>query len=190
MRTLRVIAGSAKGLHLKSVPGDTTRPITDLVKESLFNILGDEIVGAEVLDLFGGTGAVGIEALSRGAKFATFLDKNSSAVRTIQQNLSITHFSDYAKVIRIDAFQFLASPTETQFDVIYVAPPQYKDMWKKALFLVDDHPEFVKDAGQVIVQINPVEWAEISLQNFSIFDTRKYGDTLLVFFEKISLQIA
>ncbi|NLG40894.1 MAG: methyltransferase, partial [Chloroflexi bacterium] len=99
MGTLRVIAGRAKGLRLKTVPGDTTRPITDIVKEALFNILGDEIESNTILDLFGGTGAVGIEALSRGARFATFLDKGQQAVRTIQQNLLTTKYSDQAEVI-------------------------------------------------------------------------------------------
>ena len=76
MGTLRVISGSAKGIRLKTVPGKSTRPITDLVKEALFNILGNEVLDIQILDLFGGTGAVGIEALSRGAAAATFVEIN------------------------------------------------------------------------------------------------------------------
>ncbi|MEL7644779.1 MAG: 16S rRNA (guanine(966)-N(2))-methyltransferase RsmD [Anaerolineaceae bacterium] len=183
MGTLRVIGGSAKGLRLKTVPGDTTRPITDLVKEALFNILGDEVLGNQVLDLFGGTGAVGIEALSRGAGTALFLDKSREAVRTIQENLRATHLSEKAQVLHQDAFSYLAQPPAGSFDLIYIAPPQYKGMWQKAMDLLDQQPEFLRPDGQIIVQINPVEWEERVYQHFSKFDSRKYGDTLLVFFE-------
>jgi len=186
MGTLRVISGTAKGLRLKTVPGDTTRPITDIVKESLFNILGDEVADNVILDLFGGTGAVGIEALSRGARFVTFLDKGQQAVRTIQQNLVTTKFSDQAEVIRTDAFTYLAAPAKLDFDLIYIAPPQYKQMWQKAIRLIDAKPQMLNDAGQIIVQINPIEWEALSLENFVVFDSRKYGDTLLVFYEKFA----
>ncbi|MEL7627248.1 MAG: 16S rRNA (guanine(966)-N(2))-methyltransferase RsmD [Anaerolineaceae bacterium] len=184
MGTLRVIAGKAKGLRLKTVPGDTTRPITDIVKEALFNILGDEITDNLILDLFGGTGAVGIEALSRGARFVVFLDKGQQPVRTIQQNLLTTKFSDHAEVLRTDAFTYLAYPPKLDFDLIYIAPPQYKQMWQKAIRLIDAKPELLNEDGQIIVQINPIEWEELTLENFEVFDSRKYGDTLLVFYEK------
>lgn len=184
MGTLRVISGKAKGTRLKTVPGDTTRPITDIVKEALFNILGNEISQNIILDLFGGTGAVGIEALSRGASYVTFLDKGQQAIKTIQHNLSVTHFSSQAEVLRTDAYVYLAAPPKTDFDLIYIAPPQYKQMWQKAIRLIDSNPALVSDAGQIIVQINPIEWEELDLDNFEVFDSRKYGDTLLVFYEK------
>ncbi|MGI6250440.1 MAG: 16S rRNA (guanine(966)-N(2))-methyltransferase RsmD [Anaerolineaceae bacterium] len=183
--TLRVVGGTAKGMRLRTVPGDTTRPITDIVKEALFNILGSEVINNKILDVFGGTGAVGIEALSRGADFVTFLDKSQRAVDTIRANLDTTRFQAQARVLRTDAFTFLGSPQPEPYDLIYIAPPQYKSMWFKALELVDVQPGMLSEDGQVIVQINPVEWEEITLQNLSIFDRRKYGDTLLIFFEKI-----
>lgn len=188
MGTLRVISGSAKGLRLKTVPGDTTRPITDLVKEALFNILGDEVLGIHVLDLFGGTGAVGIEALSRGAQSALFLDKSREAVRTMQENLRETKLIERAQVLHMDAFTFLAQPPSCSFDLIYIAPPQYKGMWQKAMDLLDQQPGLLSPDGQIIVQINPVEWEERAYQHFSEFDSRKYGDTLLVFFEHAQLE--
>lgn len=184
MGTLRVIAGKAKGTRLKTVPGDTTRPITDIVKEALFNILGNEIEDNRILDLFGGTGAVGIEALSRGARFVTFLDKSQQAVKTISENLAKTRLNAQAEVLRTDAFSYLSDPQELDFDLIYVAPPQYKLMWQKAMHMIDDNPRLLHDDGQVIVQINPIEWEEVRLNSLTVFDTRKYGDTLLVFFEK------
>ena len=184
MGMLRVIGGSARGLRLKHVPGDTTRPITDKVKEALFNILGGEILDVLMLDLFGGTGAVGIEALSRGAKEVTFLDTSRLAVKTIRENLSTTRFDEKARVHQADAFSWLASQTNPHFDLIYVAPPQYKGLWEKAMDLIDQNPELLSDDGQVIIQINPLEWVDKTFTNLQVFDSRKYGDTLLVFLEK------
>ena len=117
---MRVISGSAKGIQLQSVPGKSTRPITDRVKEALFNILGPSIVSEIVLDLFGGTGAVGIEALSRGAEHAVFLETNFKAFRTIQQNLKTTHLEPYATVLKKDAFVFLKEEYSEQFDLVYI----------------------------------------------------------------------
>ncbi|MCJ7693921.1 MAG: 16S rRNA (guanine(966)-N(2))-methyltransferase RsmD [Anaerolineaceae bacterium] len=182
MGTLRVISGSAKGLRLKTVPGDTTRPITDLVKESLFNILGDTIEDATILDLFGGTGAVGIEALSRGAEFVTFIDNSYRAVKIIKENLTTTDLSDYAEVFKRDAFDFLRSNPERQYDIIYVAPPQYKKMWLIALEIIDTKPDLLTKDGTIIVQINPLEWEIVTLQSLTESHQRKYGDTSLFFF--------
>lgn len=184
MATLRVISGNAKGKRLKTVPGDSTRPITDQVKESLFNILANEVEDIRILDLFGGTGAVGIEALSRGAKSVIFLDTSHQAVKVIKQNLEITGFSKKATVIRGDAFAYLQNPNELGFDLIYVAPPQYKDMWEKAMRLIDAKPELLHDDGQIIVQINPIEWSDQDYRHFVEFERRRYGDTELIFFEK------
>jgi 16S rRNA (guanine(966)-N(2))-methyltransferase RsmD len=109
MSGLRVIAGTARGRRLRSVPGDTTRPITDRVKESLFDILGGDIQSATFLDLFAGTGSVGIEALSRGAAFARFIDREQQAVATVRLNLETTGLTGRAEVIKMDAFTYLTS---------------------------------------------------------------------------------
>ncbi|HPX65659.1 MAG TPA: 16S rRNA (guanine(966)-N(2))-methyltransferase RsmD, partial [Anaerolineaceae bacterium] len=169
---------------LKTVPGDSTRPITDQVKEALFNILADEVLDIDILDLFGGTGAVGIEALSRGAKSVLFLDTSHQAIKVIKDNLQTTKFSQQATVIRGDAFAYIQNPSRLGYDLIYVAPPQYKDMWEKAMRLLDENPDLLHDDGQIIVQINPIEWSEQNYENFIEFDRRKYGDTELIFFEK------
>lgn len=185
--SLRVIAGSAKGLRLKTVPGDSTRPITDIVKEALFNIITPEIQENAILDLFGGTGAVSIEALSRGAASAVILDKSQTAAGVIRQNLATTHLTEKAKVICGDAFHYLSAKAENSFDLIYIAPPQYKEMWQKAMKLLDDRPEWLNLEGQVIIQINPLEWTDPPFNNFQVFDQRRYGDTLLVFLERKTL---
>jgi 16S rRNA (guanine966-N2)-methyltransferase len=136
-------------------------------------------------DLFGGTGAIGIEALSRGAAFVRFSDLNRLPVEIIKENLQTTGFSKLAELRRGDAFTMLASDPDRQFDYIYIAPPQYKEMWSKALTLVDEHPGWVSPGGWVIAQIHPKENQEISLKNFQKFDEREYGSTLLLFYEKV-----
>jgi len=182
--SLRVIAGKAKGRKLKSVAGDTTRPITDRVKESLFNIIAGDVVDSNWWDVFGGTGAVGIEALSRGASFVRFSDSNREPIDTIKFNVEHCGFQSQAEIRRADAFGFLSAPPDKQFEYIYIAPPQYKDMWEKALELVDDNIGWLSEDGWVIAQINPKEYKSLELANMEEFEQRKYGSTLLVFFER------
>jgi 16S rRNA (guanine(966)-N(2))-methyltransferase RsmD len=186
---MRVISGSAKGLKLASVPGKSTRPITDQVKEALFNILGLDIIDSTILDLFAGTGSVGIEALSRGAEYAVFLDTNYRAFQVIKQNLEATGLSPYADVLKKDAFVFLREDPSQIFDYVYIAPPQYQSLWLKAMTLLDENPGWVETYGTVIVQIHPKEFdSEVDYTNFRKFDIREYGDTILVFYERILMQ--
>jgi 16S rRNA (guanine966-N2)-methyltransferase len=190
---MRVIAGSAKGHRLQSVPGDATRPITDRVKEALFSILGDFVVDARVLDLFAGTGAVGIEALSRGAAEVVFVDKSPVALRTVRANLQRTRLADRAVVLHTDAFKYLAGPDQLPFDLIYVAPPQYKGLWAEALHVLDVRPAWLSNdpelgSGIVVAQIHPREYQELPLHNLVEYDQRKYGSTLLCFYELVEEQ--
>jgi 16S rRNA (guanine966-N2)-methyltransferase len=181
---MRVIAGSAKGRRLKLVPGDATRPIMDRVKEALFSIIGRDIYEASFLDLFAGTGSVGIEALSRGAAHVTFIDLDRAAVQTVYENLKITGLEAKALVRRMDALALLKQPPPRKFDFIYVAPPQYQDLWLTTLNLIDANPAWLAENCQVIVQIDPQEQQEVQLKNLEPFDLRQYGNTLLWFFEK------
>jgi 16S rRNA (guanine(966)-N(2))-methyltransferase RsmD len=183
MANPRIISGSARGTRLQSVPGDTTRPVTDMVKEALFNILGSDVIDSTWLDLFGGTGSVGIEALSRGGALTRFIDLNRSAVNTIKINLERTHLKDRAEVLQADAFAALKRPPDRSFDYIYIAPPQYKQMWEQAIKAVDENPRWLSDAAWVIVQIHPSEYKPQELTNLVEFEQRKYGSTLLVFYE-------
>jgi 16S rRNA (guanine966-N2)-methyltransferase len=181
---IRVIAGTAKGRKLKLVPGDSTRPIMDRVKEALFNILGTGIRGCTFLDLFAGTGSVGIEALSRGAERVLFIDKDRLAVRTVHENLEHTRLSDRAEVLRTDAFVYLQRKNPEAFEYIYVAPPQYKGMWKEILLALDENPAHLQPDGVVVVQIDPHEREEVTLKVLRPYDERLYGRTLLWFFER------
>ncbi|MEO1162426.1 MAG: 16S rRNA (guanine(966)-N(2))-methyltransferase RsmD [Chloroflexota bacterium] len=179
----RVIAGIAKGHRLQMVPGDLTRPITDKAKESLFNIINQHIVDASVLDLFGGIGAVGIEALSRGASYVLFTEKNRMAVKTIHENLETTKLKDKADVQMIDAFDLLKNTPPRDFDFIYVAPPQYKGMWLDMLRALDNNPAWLTPHTTVIVQIDPREQEDVLFNHLRDYDQRRYGKTLLWFFE-------
>jgi len=185
---MRVIAGSAKGRKLLSVPGQRTRPITDRVKAALFDTLGQQVAGCRFLDLFGGTGSVGIEALSRGAAEAIFVEINRQAVRTIDENLRRTGLAERARVVRGDAFAFLQRPNLEPFDLIYVAPPQYRRLWVRALEAIDGRPSLLAEEGQIIVQIHPKEWEPLKLQHLKLADQRRYGSTLLLFWLRSNQQ--
>jgi 16S rRNA (guanine966-N2)-methyltransferase len=181
---MRIIAGKAKGRKLKMVPGETTRPITDRVKENLFNILGDWVIGTRWLDLFAGTGQVGIEALSRGAVFVFFVDSAWPAIRTIRENLEHSGLGAGAQIVRTDAFAFLQRVTDEPFDVVYVAPPQYQNLWEAVVRLVDSQATtHITSAGMVIVQIDPKEYRDLDLKQLALFDQRRYGRTMLCFYE-------
>ncbi len=183
MAGIRVIAGSVKGRRLHLVPGTTTRPIGDRVKKALFDILGSDVQVARFLDLFAGTGSVGIEALSRGASHAVFVEKNRRAFETVVENLALTGLQDRAETILADAFAFLEGPPMQAFDYVYVAPPQYAGLWLEAVGKLDRRTLWLNPDAWVIAQIDPVEYTPPSLANLIEFDTRKYGRTMLVFYE-------
>lgn len=184
--TLRVIAGKAKGRKLKTVEGDTTRPITDRVKESLFNILAGDVIDSNWWDLFAGTGAVGIEALSRGATSVRFSDMNKGPIEVIKSNVEHCGFAGQSEIRRADAFAYLAAQPDRKFEYIYIAPPQYKDMWSKALELLDENIGWLADDGWAIVQIAPREYrtSAPTLNNLEEFEQRQYGSTLLIFYQR------
>jgi len=183
--SLRVIGGSARGRKLKSVPGDTTRPVMDRVKEALFNILAGDVIDSIWWDLFGGTGAIGIEALSRGAAFVRFSDLNRAPVETIKENVEHCGFSKQAEIRKGDAFGMLNAQADKQFQFIYIAPPQYHEMWIKALKLIDENISWLTDKGTAIVQIDPTEYQEIKLENLEETEQRKYGSTLIIFYDRV-----
>ena len=184
---MRVIAGSAKGRRLKAPDTLDTRPILDRVKTALFDILAPDLVDSRFLDLFAGTGQIGIEALSRGAASATFVELSGEVVKLVRENLALTRLEANAEVIRADAFVFLrdAHAQRREFDIVYVAPPQYKQMAAQALERLDQAP-LTAPGGLVIVQIHPRERgdiASVALSRLRLYDERTYGSTLLMFFE-------
>jgi 16S rRNA (guanine(966)-N(2))-methyltransferase RsmD len=181
--SLRVISGIAKGRKLQSVPGDFTRPITDRAKEALFDILGQDVLDSNWWDLFGGTGAVGIEALSRGAAWVRFSERERAAVETIQANLAHCGFAEQAEIRRGDAFALLRAMPDRRFDYVYIAPPQYHELWSKALLALDANPGWLSDESWVIAQIHPHENQPLEFLHLQKIDERKYGSTLLLIYE-------
>jgi 16S rRNA (guanine966-N2)-methyltransferase len=182
MSGIRIIAGTARGRKLIRVPDKGVRPISDRVKEALFNIIGVEIIGSTFLDLFAGTGSVGIEAISRGAEQVVFVDNNHRSIETIQKNLELTKLGSKATVLQTDALALISRSQEKSFDYVYVAPPQYKGLWLEALRGIDSNPGLLNPDAWVIIQIHPQESENVSLQNLTEFDRRKYGNTLLIFY--------
>ena len=187
---MRVVAGSAKGRRLVGPKTPGTRPVMDRVKTALFDILAPEVEGTRWLDLFAGTGAIGIEALSRGASFVTFVELGPEAMSCVQQNLAITGFTSRAETLRMDAFKYLesASAGGKRYDVVYIAPPQYQGMAARALTQLDAHP-LTAPGGLVVAQIHPRERAEVDalpLRTLRAYDERRYGSTLLIFYVHVA----
>ncbi|MGZ3673736.1 MAG: 16S rRNA (guanine(966)-N(2))-methyltransferase RsmD [Ktedonobacterales bacterium] len=184
---MRVVAGTAKGRKLKAPKTPGTRPVMDRVKTALFDILARRVRGTRFLDLFAGTGSIGIEALSRGASAATFIELGPEALRCVRDNLAITGFTGQSEVLRTDAFKFLESAQAAgrRYDMVYVAPPQYQGLAAKALAQLDAAP-LTEPGGLVIVQVDPREGAEVRgvpLHTLRESDERRYGSTLLLFYE-------
>ncbi len=183
---MRVIAGSAKGRQIIAVPGPGTRPITDRAKSALFSILGHDMNTTRFLDLFAGTGQIGIEALSRGADEAIFVEQGGPALKTITKNLELTQLTARATVTRADVFQFLAHSAPRPCDYIYIAPPQYQQLWSYTLRVLDRRMAWLAEGGSVIAQIHPIEYEPLELENLTLTDQRKYGSVMLCFYVHIT----
>lgn len=181
---MRVISGKCRGVALKTPEGMTTRPTADRVKEALFSIIHFDLPGARVLDLFGGTGQLGIEALSREAKYAVFVDQQESACRLIRENLKRTKLSEQARVIRSDYVSFLKNCTET-FDIILLDPPYSEKFLENALNFITEID--ILQSGGIIVTERP--FGKELLCDFSGYERSKdykYGQTVLTLFRKVS----
>lgn len=178
---MRVIAGSAKGRVLRPPRTSATRPITDRAKESLFSILAPRIPGARFLDLFAGTGSVGIEALSRGAAHATFVERSGPALAAIRHNLDLTGLAARAEVAARDVFAYLRD-APVPFDVIFVAPPQWRGLWPRAVALLDGEPGWLAGGAVVVAQHDPAESVPLDLARLELTDERTYGRVRFSFF--------
>ena len=180
---MRVITGKARGVQLKTPEGMTTRPTTDRVKEALFSIIQFEIPGATVLDLFGGTGQLGIEALSRGAKSAVFVDAGEPACRLIRENLKRTRLEADARVVRSDYLTYLKNCRET-FQIILLDPPYAEVFLENALKCITEID--ILQSGGIIIAERPLgkelPW---EFEGFTRSKDYKYGNTLLTVYRKL-----
>lgn len=177
---MRVITGCAKGRRLKAPKGMTTRPTTDRVKEALFSILGGFPCDAMVLDLFAGSGALGIEALSRDAAFAVFIDKSLESYQVIKENLRITGLSDRAEVYRNDmskALELLNKQGKV-FSLIFSDPPYMQGLAEKSLMKVHEL-KLVAPGGIMLVEHSRRESLDDAIGDFILSRRQQYGDTLI-----------
>ena len=179
---MRVITGKARGVILKTPDGLQTRPTADRVKEALFSILHFDIPGAKVLDLFGGTGQLGIEAISRGAQSAVFVDAGEPACRLIKENLRRAKMEGEGRVVRADYLDYLSRCRET-FDIILLDPPYAEVFLENALKKISEID--ILKSGGIIVAERPVEKANLGeIPGFTKSKDYKYGKTFLTLYRK------
>ena len=179
---MRVITGKARGVVLKTPDGMATRPTTDRVKEALFSIIQFEIAGGKVLDLFGGTGQLGIEALSRGASSAVFVDASDVACKLIQENLKRTKLADNAKVVRSDYLEYLRRCCE-KFDIILLDPPYAEVFLENSLNFISEI-DILQTNGIIVTERPLGKELPWDFPGFSRSKDYKYGNTLITLFRK------
>lgn len=184
---MRIISGTARGTKLFTLEGLDTRPTLDRVKEPLFNIINFDLEDAVVLDLFAGSGALGLEAISRGAKKVFLCEKNRNAANIVEKNIEKTKFQDQAILIRNDfekAISFIEQLNE-KIDVVFIDPPYKTDLIKKSLEKILDS-DILNDDFIIIAETDELEriLKDINILNINVFDTRKYGRVSLIFLNR------
>ena len=176
--TLRIIAGEAKGKKLRTLKGRQTRPTSDRVREALFSSLGDAVRDANVLDLYAGSGALGIEALSRGAARATFVESSKEATEVIRRNLSDTRVGGDSEVVNTTVEQFFDDPSVLAFDLVFLDPPYVMGLPEDPLRLLLSG--YLSDDALVVVEVSSRIDAQAPA-GYHIVSEKRYGDTTLVF---------
>jgi 16S rRNA (guanine(966)-N(2))-methyltransferase RsmD len=182
---MRVIAGTARGIALKTPDGLATRPTTDRVKEAMFSIIHFDLPGAKVLDLFSGTGQLGIEALSRGASSAVFIDNQETACKLIRDNIVKTKFQDKSRVIRSDYLSFLQN-TQEKFDIIFLDPPYIEVFLENSLKLISEI-DILQTNGIIVTERPLGKELFLDFPGFSRSRDYKYGNTVLTIYRKNSI---
>ncbi len=182
MTALRVATGLAKGRSLKMPRGGKTRPAMNRVKQSLFSILAARLPDCRFLDLFAGSGSLGIEALSRGASFAAFVDNSHDCARTIRENLELTGFTDRARVHCQDCLKFLSRRDLEPFDLVCIDPPYLKGLLAPILDALPTCPLFTPRTIFIIERQKKDDLGLAGRPALDLFDERTFGDTVLTFF--------
>ena len=179
---MRVIAGTARGIVLKTPDGQKTRPTTDRVKEAMFSIIHFDLPGANVLDLFGGTGQLGIEAMSRGAQSATFVDQAEPACRLIRENLKRSGFESAGKVVRADYMEYLRRCRE-QYDIILLDPPYAEVFLENALKCITEI-DILRSGGIIVTERPQGKDLPFEFEGYTRSRDYKYGQILLTLYRK------
>ena len=180
---MRIIAGKRKGLLIKTIDGDSTRPTRDMVREALFSILTGRIVDCKFLDLFAGSGAIGIEALSRGASESYFADINPQCIRVIKENIAKANFEDDSHVYNLDYKQVLKKLRGNKFDIIFIDPPYNKGMGVDAINLISDY-DLLSDDGIVILETDTNEEVPEEIGDLEVYNNKRYGRNILNLFKR------
>ena len=175
---MRVIGGSAKGQRLTSLPGDNTRPTMDRVKESIFNMIQLHVPDAVVLDLFAGSGALGVEALSRGGKYCYFVDDFRGSFQVINENLTKTKLSPKAKVLLMDFRRGLKNLEHASVDLIFLDPPYQKEFLPEALELIEKDG-LLAPGGLIVIEQDKKETLTVPATGFVLWKEKKYGNTVV-----------
>jgi len=179
---MRITSGSLKGKKIRTRKGFSTRPLLSRVRKSLFDVLGEATTGKKFLDLYAGSGAVGIEALSRGAREAVFVEINPECIKLIKENLIRCGVSSRARVYQQDVLHILAFLLKREnFSFIFVGPPYFKGLQDKTLDIIQSLAHY---QGEIIVQHHLREKVNFQRKNISLTQQRKYGDTYLTFLRK------
>lgn len=181
---MRVVSGKFRGRRLNAVPGMATRPTTDKVKESLFNIIGPYFDGGSSLDLYGGSGGLSIEAVSRGIDQATIVDRQYAAIKTIKQNISFTHVPDQFTVLKQDAQKALnlLSHQGQRFDLVFLDPPYAKQQIIKDIQTMETR-HLLKQNALIVCETNQEANLPTTLKNFRLFRQHEYGITVLTIYQ-------
>ncbi|HCQ56228.1 MAG TPA: 16S rRNA (guanine(966)-N(2))-methyltransferase RsmD [Clostridiales bacterium] len=187
---MRIISGKARGTKLYTLDGTATRPTLDRVKESLFNIIQNDIEDSTVLDLFSGSGAIGLEFLSRGAKRAVLCDSSKDAIKIIKQNVQKTHFEEKVEVYNMEFTKLVERLQNQKFDIIYIDPPYATDFIKISLEKIIEY-ELVNENTKIIVETDDETRIlnQIEKMDVEITDKRKYGRATIIFLKYRKTQI-
>lgn len=182
-KSMRIIAGLAKGRKLLSPEGMETRPTLDRIKESMFSIIQNDVPYAVVLDVFSGTGSLGLEAASRGAKQCYLVDKSPITFPILEKNVETLKFQDICKCLNMDSYKALykLSDDGVIFNLIFVDPPYMKNMIPKAIDIIDDKNLLQRD-GLIVTKIDSAEEIYQGNGKIDLIDFRKYGNTTVCFY--------
>jgi len=183
---MRVIAGDLRGRQINAVKGDNTRPTTDKIKENIFNIMGQFFDGGKVLDLFAGSGNLGIEAISRGAEHAIFVDMNFNAIKTIKENISNLKLQEKTDVYRNDAFKALnvLAKKGSRFDIIFLDPPYGKILISDLLKFITENA-MLNENGLIMCEYDAGQHVGLDETYISILKKEIYGTVEITIFEKV-----
>ena len=182
---MRIISGRARGHRLKTLDGLDTRPTADRVKESMFNMIACYVQDARILDLFAGTGNLGIEALSRGACYAVFIDNSGMATKVINDNLTHTKLIDKARVIKSDFNTYFAGigAQDKKFDIIFMDPPYSKDIILPTLKQIFKQ-NLLKQGGIIVIESDKQDALPQVFQPYAIMRSKTYGRTVVTIISK------